>query len=707
MSKDATFNTNKGISSTTNTSSSLSSSATKLQITPMSPLTIQTLKNGFLDRVDLSSQQQQQNGRILLHPKHVSTPPPPPPSKQVNNKSATSDSKQLDTSTTRDNVFLHKVIAHDGVSAHAQKALNPRNTVVKQSPGGTVQITYKNMINMASSSSSHHHNNNNNNVKNNPVFILPKPVNGTTSHHQVPIICNGGVVRRVEPTPTPPPPPAAPKHNNVISDDIAQPPQLQAPYKTISDTYQGGFTSELHQQQDMSNHSSNTNGWLPMVSDDAVVALSNALSGTDVDQLTSVPNVQQQQQQLNELSTVDSESNLFNGIDIDLSYLDVEPFDVLQQFYSQESMSQVCPGDQYMCTASMPVIQPDTQYMSATGEEQQNHDIPMSIDQSDPVDFYYPATPVVAHQIPQTLKPDGSSGLNCELKNIIDVSPELAVSGGGIKIILIGSWNAKDARYTCQFGSCFVDAVLIQNGVLRCYSPKHKPGAVRLSVLCNNVRISKEVDFTFVESSEKSKWPERIDHNEWLSITNKALVHLLVERISFIAEMVAGEEMQAARAIDLESDRSVIEDKLLEICKGLMALPVNINFDYKIERTMTVLHLSSALGYIKLIQLLMNWVESNPNKIIQAEACPTCLDQFSLIPIMWSSAKGHFNTTCVLHQWSEPTIEEKDACGCTALSLATENGHESLVEYLGRLLKKSTISRLVGWSVIPFILRQY
>jgi len=291
MSKDATFNTNKGISSTTNTSSSLSSSATKLQITPMSPLTIQTLKNGFLDRVDLSSQQQQQNGRILLHPKHVSTPPPPP-SKQVNNKSATSDSKQLDTSTTRDNVFLHKVIAHDGVSAHAQKALNPRNTVVKQSPGGTVQITYKNMINMASSSSSHHHNNNNNNVKNNPVFILPKPVNGTTSHHQVPIICNGGVVRRVEPTPTPPPPPAAPKHNNVISDDIAQPPQLQAPYKTISDTYQGGFTSELHQQQDMSNHSSNTNGWLPMVSDDAVVALSNALSGTDVDQLTSVPNVQ-------------------------------------------------------------------------------------------------------------------------------------------------------------------------------------------------------------------------------------------------------------------------------------------------------------------------------------------------------------------------------------------------------------------------------
>ena len=77
---------------------------------------------------------------------------------------------------------------------------------------------------------------------------------------------------------------------------------------------------------------------------------------------------------------------------------------------------------------------------------------------------------------------------------------------------------------------------------------------------------------------------------------------------------------------------------------------VDFSFDYNVENTMTVLHLAAALGFTKLIQLLLKWVEGNPNKLIMAEACPTQCDQFSLLPIMWSSAKGHFNTTCVLHQ---------------------------------------------------------
>ena len=108
---------------------------------------------------------------------------------------------------------------------------------------------------------------------------------------------------------------------------------------------------------------------------------------------------------------------------------------------------------------------------------------------------------------------------------------------------------------------------------------------------------------------------------------------------------------------------------------------------------MTVLHLAAALGYLKLIQLLLNWVESNPNKIIMVEACPVRYDQFKLLPIMWSAAKGYFNTTCVLHQWHESTIEDCDSCGCTVIDLAKECQHGALVEYLERLLKKCSISR--------------
>ena len=64
-----------------------------------------------------------------------------------------------------------------------------------------------------------------------------------------------------------------------------------------------------------------------------------------------------------------------------------------------------------------------------------------------------------------------SSVVENELIDIIDLSPEMSTTSGGNKIILIGSWNAKNARYYCRFGTDIVDAELIQNGVLRCYSP--------------------------------------------------------------------------------------------------------------------------------------------------------------------------------------------------------------------------------------------
>ena len=711
--------TTTATTTTTTTPSSLSS-ATRLHITPMSPLNIQSLKNGFIERSN-NGIMYKQNGcqPILIHP-HVAPLPPqsilpknhlvqiaPGSSALYTTKNTQCNGKfteaEMRSSKELDTKFLTKIIGGHGKidpstssQSATEKAIDYRNTVVRKAPGGTVQITYKNMINHHSNQTANHLNNNHNNNKANPVFILPKPVNGligkqqvaATSHHQ-----NQSQQQQQQ---------QQQQHVMVCSTQQNTPKVFPNDF-TVQQNYANDSPSSLLNSVSSSiwtnkstsvdfNHLSGETGLSITLSGDpnGLDSLAYHQEQLEHDLINSSPFSSKKQEDGLSDSTV-TDLNPFNGIDIDLSCFDTEPFEMLQQFYPCSSED----GGQISTNGHLPNT-------SSSSNDVQDNSV-VSVVESALYDQTHTTHTRQGEEEGTKMLTFDSNSLpllpfsSRELKKIIDVSPEIVSSMGGVKIILIGSWNAKDARYQCLFGQYPVGAELIQNGVLRCYSPKHKPGTVTLSVLCDNVQLTEEVDFTFVESSEKSSSEDRMDHSEWLSISDTSFVQLLVERISFIADMVAGENGHDAHSIITSSNdtdaTTNVEDKLVDICKGLMTVVVDINFDYKVEETMTVLHLASALGYIKLIQLLMNWVESNPNKIIQVEASPTSQDQFSLIPIMWSSAKGYFNTTCVLHQWAESTIETKDACGCTALALATENGHESLVEYLGRLLKKSTISR--------------
>jgi len=281
---------------------------------------------------------------------------------------------------------------------------------------------------------------------------------------------------------------------------------------------------------------------------------------------------------------------------------------------------------------------------------------------------------------------------NNELIDIIDVSPEISSTSGGNKIILIGSWNAKDARYSCKFDDVVVNAELIQNGVLKCYSPSHKAAKVKIYVLCDHRIISNAVNFEFIEASSSSMIDTDlvIRHEDWLCITDENFKTTLKDRIISISEII---DVDQSEQVNLDINSEHFEEQLIDLCKKLMAIEFDVSFEYTVENTMTLLHIAACLGYLKLIQLLLNWVESRSNKIINVEACPTRYDEFHMLPIMWSAAKGHFNTTCVLLQWNEFTIDETDYCGCTLIDLARECGHGSLVEYLERIKKKSSMSR--------------
>lgn len=583
-----------------------------------------------------------------------------------------------------DNSILYQIISNEVNHPENNKfsqEIDSRNTVVKKAADGAVQITYKNMINTAPVK------------KDIPVYILPKPQQCASKQNNAPetnensvngFHCTQGKIFSNS---------VVHKNEKKKQSRLGTTNNLSICLPKINSKKSPLYNNNMYLDNLTNGHQSNT---LPINT-----------TTTDGNMTYSVSNLTTTDCTLTSHPQPTMPSNPFRDIDIDLLCLNTDAFDPSHEFFLPTDSTLSDPEttmDEVVTLLSSSTAETRSCHFSQcvqspTGSDVQKQQLICSTSaQLSLSDASYMDSYAATQYNGQTMKVDLISDTHChtkqpanELLRIIDVSPECAPSSGGSKIILIGSWNAKDARYRCKFGVYVVDAVLIQIGVLRCYSPVHNPGTVKLSVFCNDAVISNETNFTFVNQNKENN-NEKM-HEQWLSITDKSLTHLLVERISFISEMIGQTDCAVTSSHILNAGEDGIENRLLEVCKELMITPINIQFDYNIENTMTILHLAAALGYIKLIQLLMNWVETNPTTLIIAEANPRCVDQFHLLPIMWSSAKGHFNTTCVLHQWAEDTLERKDQCGCNAMTLATECGHGSLVEYLGRLLKKSAIAR--------------
>lgn len=278
-----------------------------------------------------------------------------------------------------------------------------------------------------------------------------------------------------------------------------------------------------------------------------------------------------------------------------------------------------------------------------------------------------------------------------DLFDIVDISPEYASTEGGGKIILIGSWNNKSARYSCKFGNICTPGDLIQNGVLRCFCPPHSPGKVMVSVLCDDVVISKCIEFEYVDTEDVDDDVHEERH-DWLKIQDEDLKSLLVERIEAMID-IFDVSNTLPRFQGIVCNSIDIEDALVNVCESISKMQdhLPINIDYKSENVMTMLHLSAALGYTKLIQTLCSWFETKSNRIIQQEADPCKYDQFQLTPLMWACAKGKFDSVCVLIQWDEASVNMADCCGCTPLTISRDQEHTILVRYLEKSQSKGSM----------------
>jgi len=52
------------------------------------------------------------------------------------------------------------------------------------------------------------------------------------------------------------------------------------------------------------------------------------------------------------------------------------------------------------------------------------------------------------------------------------------------------------------------------------------------------------------------------------------------------------------------------------------------------DRAMTLLHISAALGYARLVFTLIRWKRENPSKVLDSEVDPLKPDDLGLIPLV-------------------------------------------------------------------------
>ena len=90
-----------------------------------------------------------------------------------------------------------------------------------------------------------------------------------------------------------------------------------------------------------------------------------------------------------------------------------------------------------------------------------------------------------------------NSDYRSTVPQIADYSPDWSYPEGGMKVLVAGPWTSPTLSYSIIFDGMSVPTSLVQNGVLRCFSPAHEPGYVSLQVCIEGNIVSNSVIFEY------------------------------------------------------------------------------------------------------------------------------------------------------------------------------------------------------------------
>uniref|UniRef100_W8BP11 Calmodulin-binding transcription activator 1 n=1 Tax=Ceratitis capitata TaxID=7213 RepID=W8BP11_CERCA len=299
---------------------------------------------------------------------------------------------------------------------------------------------------------------------------------------------------------------------------------------------------------------------------------------------------------------------------------------------------------------------------------------------------------------------DTTLASNKKILNICDFSPEWAYTDGGVKVLVVGPWT-NNASYTLLFDAQPVPTQLIQEGVLRCCCPPHEAGFATLQVSCNNFIISDTVLFEY--KTTLCQEPP-FDAN-----TNDCLYKFtLLNRLALIDEKM---QVKAEATATLFEQQTLLlhknfEEQLVSYCQQLMKrvwLQNGNNWSGGFKG-MTLLHLTAALGYSKLVCALLNWRSENPNIVLETEIDALSRDVYGYTPMAWACAYNHLEMAVILYKWNHNALKIKDNAHQTPLDIAHYKGHKVLMTEIYRLEEeRNTQNKKNTFGTISLSLNKY
>ncbi|KAI8795578.1 calmodulin-binding transcription activator 1 [Biomphalaria glabrata] len=281
------------------------------------------------------------------------------------------------------------------------------------------------------------------------------------------------------------------------------------------------------------------------------------------------------------------------------------------------------------------------------------------------------------------LNNQGRNTVDPEINSVIkDFSPDWAYTKTNTKILVAGPWVSQDACYTCVFDGEHVPALLLQPGLLRCYTQYHPPGFATLQVARNGVIISNLEVFEFCDKEQRD---DISFHPEWFAIDSNQLKQLLLERLDHLCRHF----VQSVFTLpDIGSvDNETLETLLVQQVQSLLTQRWSDSNLYPKagQHNLTLLHLASGLGYAKFISCLIRWRMENTSVALEFEIDAQSVDSHACTPLMWACALGKIDAALTLYHWNPSPLKMCNKDGHLPLALARQRGHYNLANQVEQL----------------------
>ncbi|XP_070491104.1 calmodulin-binding transcription activator 2-like isoform X4 [Chironomus tepperi] len=262
--------------------------------------------------------------------------------------------------------------------------------------------------------------------------------------------------------------------------------------------------------------------------------------------------------------------------------------------------------------------------------------------------------------------------------NITEFCPDWSYVEGGMKVLITGPWNL-DTNYTVYFDNISVKATTVQNGVLRVYAPQHEIGVAKVCV-SDGVLVSNIIDFEY-------RMQPKYEYRNFEILYKFSLLHRLEAMENNQTHRIKEESNDNVNIFESDPD---FENRLITYTNSLKRHEISSICEKKVNG-MSILHLASYLGYVKLIEVLLGWRMESSNKVVRDEIDPLSQNDDGNTALMVACDNGCYDAALLLLKYDRSSLLIKNKSNKTALDICNTNGYMKLADELTNVISIKNI----------------